>query len=122
MPISLVRRDAVRQRANRTFEQLRGGANSLSSVYAFVPLGFNNQSITVNLGGQPGVTGGEMVTGGYFPGLGVAAFVGHAITEGDLKPGAPTVAVLSYGYWSFSPSSPLLWNSHKSGTTLVGKQ
>ena len=83
-----------------TFEALRPGGKTLSGAFAFVPLGFNNQSVTVGAGGEPTLAGGEMVSGGYFPILGVSAVYGRTITDEDLKPGAPNVAVLSFRYWS----------------------
>jgi predicted permease len=58
-----------------------------------------------NLGnaGQEGVTGrvfGELVTGSYFPALGVPAFIGHAFgIETDGPPGAHPVVVMSHGLW-----------------------
>ncbi len=83
-----------------TFEQVRAQTRSLSAVFAFVPLGFNSQSVTVTAGGEPTMAAGEMVSGGYFPGLGVAAILGRTITDEDAKPGAPNVVVLSHRYWS----------------------
>src|SRR5262249_15591219 len=40
-----------------------------------------------------------MVSGGFFPGLGVSPILGRAIGDDDLKPGAFDVAVISYSYW-----------------------
>ncbi|HEY1341046.1 MAG TPA: ABC transporter permease, partial [Bryobacteraceae bacterium] len=72
----------------------------LSDLFAFVPLGFNNQSVTVTVNGVAGAAGGEMVTGTYFSGLGVAPVLGRVINDDDLQPGAPSVTVIGYGYWS----------------------
>ena len=83
-----------------TFEQLRDHGQTLSDVFAFVSAGFNNQSLTVNIGGEPTVAAGEMVSGGYFSGLGVRPILGRVITEDDEKPDAPPVAVISHAFWS----------------------
>ncbi|WP_321474178.1 ABC transporter permease [uncultured Paludibaculum sp.] len=80
--------------------ELRRGDTGLSELMAFVPLGFNRQSVTVISGGQPSTAGGEMVSGNYFRGLGVAPVLGRAIGDDDLRPGAPNVVVLSHGYWT----------------------
>jgi predicted permease len=82
------------------FEQFRAEKQALISVFAFVPLGFNKQNVTVSLNGEPTLSNGEMVTGDYFPGLGVTPLLGRAITEQDEQRGAPRVVVISYAYWS----------------------
>jgi predicted permease len=81
------------------YETIRQGTQTLSGVFAFVPLGFNNRSLTVNLGGTPSVAGGEMVSGNFFQVLGVAPIAGRALTDDDLQPGAPNVTVVSHAYW-----------------------
>ena len=54
-------------------------------------LGFNGQTERVN---------GELVSGTYFPVLGVGAAVGRTFTPDDNRvPGGHPVAVLSYAYW-----------------------
>jgi predicted permease len=45
---------------------------------------------------------GEMVSGDFFDTLGVGAAVGRTLGLSDDTPGAPPVAVLSYGYWQSS--------------------
>ena len=83
-----------------TFEDFRTQSNALSSAFAWVPLGFNDENMTVGINGEPTLANGQMITGEYFPGLGVTALLGRAITEADENPGAPRVAVISYAYWS----------------------
>jgi predicted permease len=57
-------------------------------------------SVNLSDGGQTERVTGELVTGNYFPVLGVRPAVGRMITlEDDLAPGAHPVAVLSYGLW-----------------------
>jgi len=82
------------------FKQFGTHNEALASVFAFVPLGFNEQNVTVTLHGEPTLAYGEMVTGDYFSGLGVTPVLGRTITEEDEQPGAPRVAVISYAYWS----------------------
>jgi predicted permease len=82
------------------FESMQKGTQSLSGLFAFVPVGFNNRSLTVRVKGQPDVAAGEMVGGTYFSVLGVSPVLGRPITEEDLKPDAPYVAVVSHAYWS----------------------
>lgn len=51
--------------------------------------------------GQTELANGELVTGNYFEVLGVRPALGRTFTPDDeTAPGANTVAVLSYGYWS----------------------
>ena len=82
------------------YEALRDRTRTLSGVIAFAPLGMNQQSLTVQTGGQSTVAGGEMVSGNYFSVLGVSPVLGRGITEEDVKPGAPNVAVISHRFWS----------------------
>ena len=82
------------------FQQFQAQNQAMASVFAFVPLGFSVQNVTVGLNGEPTLAYGEMVTGEYFSGLGVTPLLGRTITEEDEQPGAPRVAVISYAYWS----------------------
>jgi len=81
------------------FEQFRQ-SHALSSVFAFVPLGFTPQNTTVNINGEPTLANGMMVTGNYFPGLGVTPLLGRGIDDADEPDGAARVAVISYAYWT----------------------
>ena len=83
-----------------TFQQMRRSSETLSSVFAFVPTGFNNQSVTVNVGGEPSLAAGEMVSGSYFCGLGVSPILGRVLGEDDEESDAPRAAVISHAYWS----------------------
>ena len=82
------------------FDEFRRQNKELSSVFAWVPLGFNDQNTTVGINGEPTLANGMMVTGEYFSGLGVTPLIGRGITEADEDRGAPRVAVLSYAYWT----------------------
>lgn len=81
-------------------QELQDTSSGLSELFAFVPMNFDRHGVTVNIDGVPSSAGGEMVSANYFRGLGVAPVIGRAISEEDLKPGSPNVAVLSHGYWT----------------------
>ncbi len=61
---------------------------------------FRESDISLSYGGRTERVSGEMVSGNYFPVLGVTAAIGRLFTADDDKfQGAHPVAVLSYGYW-----------------------
>ena len=82
------------------FAEMREQNQVLSSMFAFVPLGFSDENVTVNRDGDATSANAMMVTGEYFSGLGVQPIVGRAITEADEQRGVPRVAVISYAYWN----------------------
>ncbi len=49
--------------------------------------------------GDPFVARGIIVSGNFFPGLGVRPVLGRLLTAEDDQPGAAPVIVLSYGWW-----------------------
>ena len=56
--------------------------------------------ITVGTSSQVEVLGGELVSGNYFPLLGIKPALGRLFTVADdLHPGAHPYAVISYAYW-----------------------
>ena len=60
-------------------------------------------SITLNLTGfgEPQLVTGQIVSGNYFPALGVNPVVGRGfLPEEDASPGAYPVAVIGYGLWT----------------------
>jgi len=82
------------------FEGFRRENKVLSSVFAFVPLGFSDENTTVTIHGEPRLANGWMVTGDFFAGLGVKPVLGRLLTEQDEDKGAPRAAVISYDYWT----------------------
>ncbi len=72
------------------YRALHGRMQTLSDVIAFVPLGVNQQSLTVQSGGQSTVAAGEMVSGNYFQALGLLPALGRTIADDDSKPGRRT--------------------------------
>src|SRR5689334_3232315 len=57
-------------------------------------------NMLLNAGSNAEASAGELVSGNYFPLLGVRAATGRLFTASDdLHPGAHPLAVLSYSYW-----------------------
>lgn len=80
------------------FEALRGERRVFSDLMAFAPL--STDKVDVRAGSNaPEQASGEMVSGNFFSGLGVAAAQGRAITRQDEHNNA-AVAVLSDAYWT----------------------
>ena len=78
-----------------TFERIRDNNESLSDVFAFAPM----SQLNVRVDGQPEIATGQLVSGGYYAGLGVNTVLGRTITAADDKAGAPPVAVITHRYW-----------------------
>jgi predicted permease len=77
------------------YEDFRDHTNVFSGVVCRYPTAFN-----VSAGGKTERVDGEMVSGTYFPVLGVGAALGRVFTpEDDRAPSAAPYAVLSYRYW-----------------------
>jgi predicted permease len=77
------------------YEAMRGGEETLSSLFAFVP----PVPKTVVVRGQAEVVRADRVSGDYYSSLGVAPAAGRLIGASDDRSGAAPVAVLSYAYW-----------------------
>jgi hypothetical protein len=77
------------------FERIRDNNEALSDVFAFAPL----SQLNVSVDGQPEVAAGQLVSGGYYAGLGVKTILGRTITAADDNAGAPPVAVITHRYW-----------------------
>ncbi len=79
-----------------TFEAFRAHHPVLREIFAFTrPRGF-----LVEVEGQAAQSErGQVVSGGYYAGLGVGAWVGRTLLHEDDRPGAPAVAVISHGFW-----------------------
>jgi predicted permease len=90
-----------------------GGNNGMNalSYYMYQDIRDRNQvfdgtmcryrlSFTLSFGAQSEVTTGELVSGNYFPLLGVHSAAGRLFTaQDDLRAGEHPYAVLSYAYW-----------------------
>jgi predicted permease len=78
------------------YEQIRHGNHVFSGVLA---LAANRSQLNIGYKGEPGRADGELVSGTFFPTLGIQPIVGRAFTPDDDRIGASPVAVISYGYW-----------------------
>jgi predicted permease len=82
-------------RVSLPYDALPVASPLFSGMFARYPI-----SLNVGYGGQTDRVSGELVSGTYFPVLGVGAAVGRMITpEDDRVRGGHPVAVLSYEYW-----------------------
>jgi predicted permease len=82
------------------FDRMRQAQTSnadspLSDLFAFGPV----EELNAVIGDQAKIINGQVVSGGYYQGLGVPSFLGRTIIEADDKAGAPLVAVLSHHFW-----------------------
>ena len=92
-------KSASRSLAYPFFQQLRHETGLFASVFAFAPLGSERQNTTLSAEGGGDRIDGEMVSGEYFRGLGVAPAIGRLIAPEDETNAAP-VAVISHAYWT----------------------
>jgi predicted permease len=78
------------------FQAFQKGIGSFESVLAHHEL--NDRDITIDA--APDAVNFDLVSGSYFPLLGVHAVIGRTFNEDvDRAPGANAVAVISYRYW-----------------------
>jgi predicted permease len=79
-----------------SFDQFRKDNRVFSSLFGFDAFA----SVNVSAEGQADLAEDELVSGDYFSGLGVVPILGRPITPEDENPDAPSVTVISYGFWS----------------------
>ncbi|HYV29875.1 MAG TPA: ABC transporter permease, partial [Candidatus Binatia bacterium] len=77
-----------------TFERLRDHDQALADVFAFTP-----RQLSVNTSGEAEIVSGQLVSGGYYAGLGVRPMLGRTITVEDDKASSSPVAVITHRYW-----------------------
>jgi macrolide transport system ATP-binding/permease protein len=77
------------------FDLFRAGGDVFSNLFAYAWGGRPNTIV----GGQAEILDAELVSGGFFGGLGLYPAAGRLILEDDDRFGAPPVAVISYTYW-----------------------
>ena len=77
-----------------SFEHMRDHNKLLADVFAFV-----GRPLTVNADGEAEVVSGQLVSGGYYAGLGVQPILGRMITHDDDRAAAAPVAVITHRYW-----------------------
>ena len=91
------------------YQSIRDKNGSFSGVLAGSGIELN-----VGYGGESEQLYGELVSGNYFPTLGVQPWLGRLFTDDDDRvPGRHPVAVLSHGYWQ---------RRFASDPSIVGKQ
>src|SRR5262245_48520657 len=77
-----------------SFERLRDRNPSLMDVFAFMPRPFS-----VHANDHAEFVQGQLVSGGYYAGLGVQPLLGRGISVADDQAGASPVAVITHRYW-----------------------
>ncbi|MFZ0592267.1 MAG: ABC transporter permease [Bryobacteraceae bacterium] len=78
------------------FKEIRERNQVFAGVLAFASI----RNIDFEVNGQGGIANGQVVSGNYFPVLGVHTVLGRTITsEDDKVAGGSPVAVISYDYW-----------------------
>jgi predicted permease len=105
-PEQLVAIDTFNQRGERInfsyplFEQLRDRTQTFTGVFTAIDGTTNMEFIGPAHDAQPVPVEVQLVSGEYFPVLGVNAITGRTITVEDNKvPGAHPVAVINYAFW-----------------------
>lgn len=79
------------------YEELRKGNRALEDLFAFKDAG----RLTLTANGTASIVQGEMVSGNYYPSLGVRPALGRAILPSDDgAPGTGAVVVISDGLWT----------------------
>src|SRR3954454_13049395 len=76
------------------YKDLRDQNDVFAGMFCQYPAAFQ----ITHSGGNERVNG-DLVSGSFFPVLGVKPAIGRLLTAGDEAVGAHAVAVLSYGYW-----------------------
>ena len=79
---------------NPIWEQVRDHQTVLGSVFAYGNAGVNLTTV-----GEERPAVGSLVSGGYFPGLGLVPAAGRLLGPTDDSRGCAAIVVLSYGFW-----------------------
>ena len=105
-PEKLVAIETFNQRGERInfsyplFEHLRDHAQAFKGVFTAIDGTSNMEMIGPTANAQPLPVEVQLVSGEYFPVLGVKAITGRTLTvEDNTNPGAHPVAVISYTFW-----------------------
>ena len=77
------------------FQLLRSNQEPLASLFAYATA----WEINLVAENQAEIADGQLVSGGFYNGLGVSPAAGRLIMDDDDRTGAAPVAVLSYQYW-----------------------
>ena len=91
------------------YRDFRDGNQVFSGMFCRYPT-----SVSLGYGDRTDRVASELVSGSYFPVLGVTAIIGRTLTpDDDRVPGGHPVAMLSYSFWQ---------NRFSSDPSIVGKQ
>ena len=83
------------------YQQLRNQNHELGDLFAFKELGAGLDRLTATIDTRAEIVTGELVSGNYFQGFGVATVLGRPIEPADdLAPGGGPVAVISDAFWA----------------------
>jgi len=83
------------------FQRIRDEVEAFSGVFAAADGVNRMEAVAPETGSRPEEVRVQLVSGEYFPVLGVHALVGRTLNAGDNRSGGePRVAVLSHGFWS----------------------
>lgn len=76
------------------FEQLESQQKAFSMI-----AGWSGPLLRLEWGGEAQLVPGLLVTGNFFPLLGIKPLVGRLLHQQDSDPTSPPVAVIGYGFW-----------------------
>jgi predicted permease len=79
-----------------TYQGFLAENRTLSDLFAFAPM---NEAVSAIIDGRAEIAGVALVSGNYFPGLGVGAFRGRTLMPDDDRVSAAPAAMVSYAYW-----------------------
>ena len=82
--------------SSEIYQQMQQENRTLSDLFACYRISDN---LNVSVDNRAEIVTGQVVSGGYYKGLGVGAISGRTITDEDDKVGAPPVTVITYNYW-----------------------
>jgi MacB-like periplasmic core domain len=77
------------------FEAFQDRSTTLAATFAWAEL----RRASLSVDGEAELATGQLVSGGYYSGLGVRSILGRAIAPEDDRAGAELVAVISHAYW-----------------------
>jgi predicted permease len=78
------------------FQELRNANQTMTDLFAGAPM----STVHLVVDGQAEIASGYIASGNYHGLLGATAVIGRIIVPDDDRPGAPSVVVLSHGFWS----------------------
>jgi predicted permease len=78
------------------FHRMLEQNQTLTDLFAFAPI---YTDVNLSVDNRAEIATGQLVSGGYYKGLGVSPIMGRIITDDDDRTGADPVAVITYRYW-----------------------